>query len=271
VAKYRAQGVRTVLVCCTGGEEGEILNPALAEQPEIVEHLGEVRMAELASAASIIGYDEVVLLGYRDSGMAGAPTNEDPRCFAAAPLDEAVERLVEIIRRERPQVIVTYPDGQNEYPHPDHLRVHEISLLAFEAAGDSDRFEHAGPVFQPSKLYYTVWPIARHRAMHAKYLEMGDESPYPERWLERFDDAPDDSTTTFVEIAAYDHVRGEALRAHATQVDPTSRFWFGLDPEIQRTIEPYDTYQLAISRLVPLEGVEDDLFAGLAFDTEFVR
>jgi mycothiol S-conjugate amidase len=206
----------------------------------------------------------VVLLGYRDSGMAGAPSNEDPRSFAAAPLDEAVGRLVEIIRRERPQVIVTYPDGQNEYPHPDHLRVHEISMLAFEAAGDPDAFADAGEPYQPLKLYYTVWPVTRHRALHNKYLEMGLESPYPERWLDRFDqdDAP---ATTFVEIAEFDHVRSDALRAHETQVDPTSRFWFGLDPEVQRTIEPYDTYELARSRLGPLEGTEDDLFAGLVF------
>ncbi len=80
------------------------------------------------------------MLGYRDSGMPDSPANSDPRSFAAAPLDEAVGRLVAIIRRTRPQVIVTYPQDQSGYPHPDHLRVNEISELAFDAAGDPDRY-----------------------------------------------------------------------------------------------------------------------------------
>jgi mycothiol S-conjugate amidase len=266
VATYHAQGVHTVLVCCTGGEEGEVLNPALADDPAVAESLAEVRAAELAAAAAIIGYDEVVLLGYRDSGMPGAPSNEDPRSFAQAPLDEAVGRLVEVIRRERPQVILTYPDGQNEYPHPDHLRVHEISVAAFDAAGDPDRYPDLGPPFSPLKLYFNVWPVARHRALHAKYVELGLESPYPEHWLERFERP--DTATTYIHIAEHDHVRADALRAHATQVDPNSPFWFGLDPEIQRSVEPYDTYVLANSRLDPIEGTEDDLFAGIDAEGE---
>ncbi len=134
VARYHAEGVHTVLVCCTGGEEGDILNPAM-DQPEIRGRLTEVRRAELESAASIIGYDDVVMLGYRDSGMPGTPANEDARSFARAPLEEAVGRLVAAIRRSRPQVVVTYPEGQRGYPHPDHLRVHEITLPAFDGGG----------------------------------------------------------------------------------------------------------------------------------------
>src|SRR5207237_4733785 len=87
-------------------------------------------------ATELIGYDEVVMLGYRDSGMPDTPENKDPRAFANADLDEAVGRLAAVIRRERPQVIVTYGDDQQGYPHPDHLRVHDISVPAFDAAGD---------------------------------------------------------------------------------------------------------------------------------------
>jgi mycothiol S-conjugate amidase len=133
VAKYHAQGVHTVLVCCTGGEEGDILNPAM-DKPEVRDRLHEVRMEELDRAAEIIGYDEVVLLGYRDSGMPDTPANQHPDCFACAPLDEAVGRLVAVIRRTRPQVVVTYADDQQGYLHPDHLRVHDISIVAFDAA-----------------------------------------------------------------------------------------------------------------------------------------
>src|SRR2546421_7235070 len=135
VARYHAEGIRTVLVCCTGGEAGDILNPAM-DRPEVRDNLHQVRMDELARAAEAIGYDEVVMLGYRDSGMPGTPENEDPRSFAQAELDEAIGRLVVIIRRERPQVMITYGDEQEGYPHPDHLRVHDISGPAFDAAGD---------------------------------------------------------------------------------------------------------------------------------------
>src|SRR4051795_6958614 len=92
VAKYHAEGVHTVLVCCTGGEEGDILNPAM-DRPEVRENLHQIRMEELARATEIIGYHETVMLGYRDSGMAGAESNANPDCFACAPEEEAVGRL----------------------------------------------------------------------------------------------------------------------------------------------------------------------------------
>ena len=95
--------------------------------------------------------------------MPDSEANKNPASFAQAPLDEAVGRLVTVIRRERPQVIITYGDNQTEYPHPDHLRVHEISVLAFDLAGDPDRFPEAGPPFAPAKLYYSVWSGERFR------------------------------------------------------------------------------------------------------------
>jgi mycothiol S-conjugate amidase len=260
VAKYAAEGIDTVLVCCTGGEEGDILNPAL-DNPDVRSRLPEVRRDELAAATAVIGYGEVVLLGYRDSGMPDTPANARPDAFANAPLEEAVGRLVAIIRRARPQVIVTYPDEQNEYPHPDHIRVHDISIAAFDAAGDPDRYPEAGEPFEPSKLYYTVWSVARMRKMHEKFLELGLESPFDERWQKRFNREVKLSTT--VDVEGYEQVRGDALRAHATQIDPTSPFWFGLPPEVLRTIHPYDEYLLARNRVGPVDVVEDDLFEGL--------
>src|SRR5688572_4985659 len=121
VAKYHAQGVRTVLVCCTGGEAGDILNPAM-DREDVRADIAAVRRGELARAADIIGFDEVIMLGYRDSGMPDSEANAHPDNFANAPFDEAVGRLAEILRRERPQVVLTYPDDQQGYPHPDHLR-----------------------------------------------------------------------------------------------------------------------------------------------------
>ena len=264
VARYHAHGAHTVLVCCTGGEEGDILNPAM-DHPSVRELLPEIRRQELAAAAAVIGYDEVVMLGYRDSGMPGDEANQHPASFAAAPLEEAVGRLVAVVRRVRPQVIVTYPEEQLGYPHPDHLRVHEISLAAFEAAGDPDQFPEAGPPHTPAKLYYSAWSGRRMRAVHAKFLELGMESPFDEQRLARLA-GPDQPVTTSVDVTGFAEVRRKALRAHATQVDPTSPFWFGLPPEVEHAVHPYDDYFLARSRVGPVSTTEDDLFFGVDAD-----
>jgi mycothiol S-conjugate amidase len=254
--------VHTVLVCCTGGEAGDILNPAM-DTEDVKARLHEVRMEELAESVRIIGYDELVLLGYRDSGMPDSEANKDPRCFAMADLDEAVGRLVAVIRRERPQVIVTYDEDQTRYPHPDHIRVHDISVAAFDAAGDGDRYPELGDPWQPSKLYYTAWSVKRMLAMHERMLELGLESPMTPERLESMRDASNvERTTTSVDISGFADVRQEALLAHRTQVDPNSGFWFGLPPEENRRMHPYDDYVLARS-LVDTNVPEDDLFAGI--------
>jgi mycothiol S-conjugate amidase len=263
VAKYHAEGVRTVLVCCTGGEQGDILNPAM-DTPEVRDDIAAVRRKELDRSAEIIGYDRVVMLGYRDSGMPDTPANADRRSFAQAPLDEAVGRLVAVIREERPQVIVTYGEDQQGYPHPDHLRDHEITMAAFDAAGDPKRYPGLGEPFKPSKVYYTVWSGARVRAMHEKFVELGLESPFDAAWLERASNDPE--YTSVVDVTDFADVRRLALLAHATQVDPTSKFWFGLPPEVLRTVHPIDEYELARGELYSgdaVDGKESDLFGGL--------
>ncbi len=270
VARYHAAGVRCVLVCCTGGEEGDILNPAM-DRPEVRDRMPEVRRQELEAATRIIGYDEVVMLGYRDSGMPDSEANARPDSFAQAPLEEAVGRLVAIIRRERPEVMVIYGDEQSGYPHPDHLRVHEVGLAAFRATGDGDQFPEAGPPHQPDKLYYTMFSVARFREIHEKFVELGLESPFDAEWRKRWEKVREDPPTTSIDISDFADVRGRALLAHATQVDPNSPFWFGLPPEVMRTIHPHDDYHLALVRqpdgsLAPPPtdaGVETDLFAGL--------
>lgn len=251
VAKYGAEGVRTVLVCCTGGELGDVVNPAM-DRPEIKENLAAVRAAELRKATEIIGFSEVVMLGYRDSGMAASEGNADPSCFHQADLDEAVGRLVGVIRRTRPQVIMTYGDDQQGYPHPDHLKVHAVTLPAFERAGDPAWYPEAGEAWMPTKLYYSVWSRERAQRMHQRFVDLGIESPYSDEWLKR--PWQDHRVTTRVEIGEYHDVRTNALLAHATQIDPTSKWWFGLPEDEARTIYPYEDYTLARSRTEAIAG-----------------
>ena len=163
----------------------------------------QVRMDELARATSIIGYDEVVLLGYRDSGMPGTPENDDPRSFAQAPLDEAVGRLVAVIRRTRPQVIVDLSrTSRRATPIPDHLRVHEISVPAFEAAGDPDAFPEAGPPWQPLKLYYTDLVAPAHRR-HAREVPGAGHGVALRREVVRDARSRDERTTTRIDVSGF--------------------------------------------------------------------
>jgi len=263
VAKYRSEGIASTLVCCTGGEAGDILNPAM-ERPDVRQNLAQVRLDELQRATGIIGYETVELLGYHDSGMPDTPENAREDNFWNAPLEEAVERLVRIIRRDRPQVIVTYGEDQQHYAHPDHLKVHDITLPAFDRAGDPDWFPDSGEPWQPLKLYYTEWSKERILAVNAKYVELGIESPFAGAdWQARLDLlGSDDRITTRVPIREFYEVREQALLAHATQVDPTEKFWFGLPTEIARDVHPFDDYALARS-LVDTEVPESDLFAGV--------
>jgi mycothiol S-conjugate amidase len=181
-ARYAAAGVGTVLICCTGGEAGTIDNPAL-NHPEVQARLAEVRRAELAAATTHLGYQQVWMLGYRDSNM---PASGEPGTFAAAPLDETVRALVRLIRQERPHVVVTYSDNQRGYQHPDHLRVHEASVPAYAAAGDPTFHPELGATWTPQKLYYVVWSRAGLVAEHEAFMRLGLKSPFnPERWQRR--------------------------------------------------------------------------------------
>lgn len=272
VARYHAEGVHTVLVCCTGGEEGELQNPTMRAEggPFFGMDPDEERAAvaarrrdELAASAAAIGFDEVVMLGYRDSGMPDSPANEHPDSFHQADLDEATGRLVAVIRRTRPQVIITYGDDQRVYPHPDHLRVHDISVLAFERAADPDWYPELGEPFQPSKLYYSTWSYARVQAMHQALLQRDGTSPYDEKWLDRPNH--DHRITTRLDVRDHLGARTRALLAHATQIDPNEPWWFALDDAELAVVYPWEDWILARSLVgeIPDGDFETDLFAGI--------
>lgn len=257
VRLYADKGVNTTLVCCTGGELGDILNPAM-DNEQTRNNIPLVRRGELDEAAGIIGYDHVEMLGYWDSGMADTEDNENPESFHQADMDEAVGRLVAILRRARPQVVITYGDDQQGYPHPDHLKVHAITMPAIEAAADAGAYSEHGDRWQVQKVYYSTWSKARLLEMQAKFAEFGLESPFDEQWLNR--PGQDHRITTRIRID--NKIAMRALLAHRTQVDPNSPFWFGLPEDVRLELYPFDEYILAHGS-PGSDGIEDDLFAGV--------
>ena len=274
-ARYADEGVRTVIVTCTGGEAGDILNPAM-DKPGNLERMPELRRQELAKALEILNVSQHHFLGYRDSGIPDTETNKHPDAFANADLDEATGRLVRIIREERPQVVLTY-DEDGGYPHPDHIRTHGVSVAAFEAAGDPARYPDAGEPFQPSKLYYFASSSRRRLLLlHQGTLERGLESPF-EEWLKRWDEEAERTgeeirepeITTQVDVGRWLPQARDALIAHATQIDPNSS-WFAIPEEVAAEIYPWEDYTLARSR-VPTPRPERDLFAGVDEDGRSLR
>jgi mycothiol S-conjugate amidase len=265
MARYVDEGVDVLVVTCTGGERGSILNPALKDRKDIEDNISEIRRAEMDRARAILGIRQH-WLGFVDSGLPeGDPLPPLPEgCFAVAPLDEAVERLVKEIRSFRPQVMTTY-DEFGGYPHPDHIRCHEVSVAAFEAAADPDRFPAAGEPWQVLKLYYDVgFSMERTRALHTALLERGLESPF-EEWFKRREEwigkrRPPEITTR-VPVADWFERRDAALLAHATQVDPEGWF-FSIPLDLQREVWPTEDFELARS-LVDSTVPEEDLFAGI--------
>jgi mycothiol S-conjugate amidase len=261
MAKYASEGVRVVLVCATGGEEGEILNPRM-DQPGIVERIAEIREAELATACDILGVAKMYELGYRDSGMPDSEANARPEAFCNADPKEAVGKLVEIIRKERAQVIVGYDESRG-YEHPDHVCVHKWGRLAYDEAGDPDAYPDLGEPWRPSKYYHhATFTKKRFELLHDAAVAEGIESPYA-GWLENWDSIGfgEPEITTQVDCADFIELRSKALLAHATQIDPDS-FWFAIPDDMQKKVYPWEDYTL-IDSSVEAKLPEDDLFAGL--------
>lgn len=263
MAKYVSEGVEVLVATCTGGERGSVLNPKLQGDPYIEANIHEVRAREMDEAREILGVGQS-WLGYVDSGLPeGDPLPPLPEgCFALQDVDEAAGTLVKLIREFRPHVITTY-DENGGYPHPDHIMTHKISMAAFEAAGDPERYPDAGEPWTPLKLYYNQgFNRQRTVALHEALLARGLESPYGE-WLERWKsfDRPERSITTHVPCAEFFEIRDKALLAHATQIDPDGA-WFHVPMHIQKEVWPTEDYELAQSR-VDTSLPESDLFAGI--------
>ncbi|WP_063755353.1 mycothiol conjugate amidase Mca [Streptomyces sp. NRRL S-337] len=261
LAKYAAEGVDVLVVTCTGGERGTVLNPAL-DRPEVRADLARIRREEMAAARDILGIRQQ-FLGFVDSGLPGDGEPLPYGCFATVPLEEATAALVALVRDFRPHVLLTY-DETGGYPHPDHIRTHQVAVAAYREAGDETRFPEAGPAWQPLKLYYhgalsRAWFQALHDGMTARGIPSGMEEVLAEFGDEGADAAPE--FTTRVPCAEHFPTRDRALLAHATQIDPNAGLMLH-DRAVEREVWPTEDYHLADSR-VPVSFPEDDLLAGI--------
>ncbi len=274
MARYVAEGAHVTLVTCTLGEEGEIHLPEIEQlAADQADQLGGYRIHELATACAALGVTDYRLLGgagrYRDSGMMGTPSNEHPRAFWGADLDEAAGHLVRILREVRPQVVVTY-DENGFYGHPDHIQAHRVAMRAVELAAQPDVLPDAGEPWQVSKVYWTA--VAR--SMLAASIERfrgAEGNPFGD--IERAEDlpfgSPDEEIAAAVDGSKYAAAKTASLRAHASQIPPTS--WLltlaGSDGNGPIGVE---CFRLVAGTRGPAGGVngwEDDLFAGLDTDS----
>jgi mycothiol S-conjugate amidase len=260
-AHYRSLGAQVTVVSCTGGERGSILNDSVADRAMAERDMAGLRRLEMAAAQRALGIDHR-WLGYQDSGMnddGSVPANS----FADLPLEFPTKPLVRIIRELRPQVLITY-DENGGYPHPDHIRCHEVSLAAYRDAADATRYPDAGEPWQVDKLYYDrIFNLEKIDALFLGLSVTDPESPL----LEPLGDARERMkgypklATTHVPVGDFLEIRDAALRAHASQVAPDSSFFFWPN-DLIREAWPYEDFQLVESK-VDTEMPESDLFAGV--------
>ena len=267
-AYYRSIGAEVMIVSCTGGERGDVQNEALEARAMAERDMAGLRRIEMARAQAVLGVEHR-WLGYVDSGLPEDGEELDPNSFAVIPLEFSAAPLVKIIREFRPQVLVTY-DENGGYPHPDHLRTHELSMYAFTAAADGERYPELGEPWQISKVYYDrMFTPSRFQSMYDELVSSEPDSPLIARLVEfreRFANRPVAEATTSVNVGEFFERRDDALRAHASQVAPDSGFFFWPN-DLQRRAWPFEDFQLSLS-LVKSELPESDLFAGITDDEE---
>jgi LmbE family N-acetylglucosaminyl deacetylase len=259
MALAAAAGNHVALACATRGDVGEISMPGLATP----DTLGEVREAELRAAANIIGIQELIFLGYRDSGMAGTPGNEDPRSFNQAEPQAATGQLVGLIRRIRPDVVITF-DPSGGYGHPDHIAASRFTEAAYDLADDPDAHPEMGPAFRPQRLYYAVLP----RSMLREMFELMKDEGMDISAFEGFNvDEPDpvaDQISHVIDVASQHETKMAAIECHKTQFGPDHPFRMIPDDFFSESMKrEYYVQARPIDGRPPAESPAGDLFAGL--------
>ncbi|WP_166971068.1 mycothiol conjugate amidase Mca [Brevibacterium atlanticum] len=273
-AKYASLGARVLIATMTGGEAGDILNPALLQSPKASRDIAGLRREEMAAAAAALGAEHI-WVGHVDSGLPDGDFDNQtpPGCFYRVPDEVAMLPLVHIIRTFRPQVVTTY-DELGGYPHPDHIKNHAVTMAAVAAAADPAAHPELGEAWQVQKVYYNQDLSAKKWiTIHEKMIEAGLESPFADH-LEDFkkrDNQRDNWLSTRIDCGEFFPARDRALLSHATQIDPEGGF-FSASRKAARTYWPTEEFELAtdLTGREPLTpGVdfqEDDLFAAVTFD-----
>lgn len=231
-------GHRVVLVTCTRGEEGEIFTLDEAETRPI---LGQVREQELRRGAQVLGVDRIEFLGYRDSGMAGEPSNDNPNSFDRAPLEEAAARLAVTLREERPDVVVTYT-ADGTYGHPDHVKAHQTTLAALDMLRQAEGWT-------PGAVYLHAVPQSSVRAMEERARAAGE--PVDEEM--RLVGVPDEDVTTHAQVRDLVPEKLRSLNCHVTQIDPNGA-WRTMAGQIAEAALGVENYILASG-----DGVRGDV------------
>jgi LmbE family N-acetylglucosaminyl deacetylase len=259
IAKTLARGDRVVVVYCTSGEEGEIHHPELSVE-EAKPRLGELRRQEASEALRILGGAEPVFLNYRDSGMRDTEANQNPAAFMNAPLEEARDRLIDVIVRTRPDVMVTYGEDGG-YGHPDHVMANRITRAAFERTSSEP--------WGPKKLYYSARSREGFKSYALGLQEIGLKIP----WMKddyNFDEygVPNDEITALIDISAYAPLKKQALAVHRTQI-PAEFFYLSIPDEGLARYSGVEYFQRIVPRPEPGEH-ESDLFEGIEDSEEAV-
>jgi mycothiol S-conjugate amidase len=261
LAYYRSRGARVMVVSCTGGEEGRVLNDNLVPKAMAERDLPGLRRIEMENARATLGIEHR-WLGFTDSGWPEDGNPMPANSFATIPLEISAEPLVRIIRELKPQVLIAY-DESGGYPHPDHIRAHEIAIYARDAAADPARYPAAGPAWRIEKTYYDrIFNGPRMEALYEALVARDPDSPMVAQvdemrhWFDR-----PDLATSHIPVGDFFEARDAALKSHASQVAPDSSFFFWPN-DLQRDTWPYEDYQL-IDSVKPADLPENDLFAGV--------
>ncbi|MER7681277.1 MULTISPECIES: PIG-L family deacetylase [unclassified Streptomyces] len=251
LARYAAEGVRTVLVTCTDGGCGDGPGGVKPGEPgHDPAAVALMRRQELEASCEVLKISDLEMLDYADSGMMGWPSNEAPGSFWRTPVAEGAARLAELIRHYRPDVVVTY-DENGFYGHPDHIQAHRITMAALELTDLTP------------KVYWTAMPRATMTRFGEAMREFGAEMPEPDS-AEAAEIAeiglPDEEITTWVDATAFSDQKFDALAAHASQGE--NIFFLKMGKERFGDLMGMETF-VRVKDTTGAALPENDLFAGL--------
>lgn len=261
IARYVADGAEVSLICATNGDVGTV-SP---EKMNGYSSIPELRLAELACASEVLGFNQVVTLGYRDSGMMHSETSQDPTCLWQAPREAVARRVVEVIREIRPQVVITF-NKYGGYGHPDHIAIQRATEDAFHLAGKTD-YETGQSAYQPQKLYYTSIP-SRLLYLYLAIMRLRGQDP---RKVGRNKDIDFlaildniEPSHTLIDIRDYLKVWDESSECHASQLTGRAA------PRLPMFLRKILSGKQGFTRVVPVPDVErvdeTDFFASVVLD-----